>query len=120
MILKFKDNTAQCKPLKLGDSDKVFFGERVYAIGNGSNLGLSITQGIIGIPKVNIEYDNITREAIQCDLTISEGNSGGALLDKKGRLIGITTFQIKDSSGDIIYGLAYCIPINSVIDFLNG
>lgn len=119
-LLKFKDNTAQCKPLKLGDSDKVFFGERVYAIGNGSNLGLSITQGIIGIPKVNIEYDNITREAIQCDLTISEGNSGGALLDKKGRLIGITTFQIKDSSGDIIYGLAYCIPINSVIDFLNG
>ena len=104
-LLKFKDNTAQCKPLKLG---------------NGSNLGLSITQGIIGIPKVNIEYDNITREAIQCDLTISEGNSGGALLDKKGRLIGITTFQIKDSSGDIIYGLAYCIPINSVIDFLNG
>lgn len=60
------------------------------------------------------------RNVIQCDLIINEGNSGGALLDSKGRLIGITTFRLKDYSGNVIYGIAFCIPIRDVIDYLNS
>ena len=119
-VLKLSDDTARFQAIKLGNSDKLSFGDKVYAVGNGSNYGLSLTQGIISIPKINVEYENKKREVIQCDLTISSGNSGGALLDEKGRMIGITTFRTKDNSGNIIYGLAYCIPINIVMDFVRS
>ena len=119
-VLKLSEPTASFQAIKLGNSDKLSFGDKVYAVGNGSNYGLSLTQGIISIPKINVEYENKKREVIQCDLTISSGNSGGALLDEKGRMIGITTFRTKDNSGNIIYGLAYCIPINIVMDFVRS
>ncbi|UKI50761.1 MAG: S1C family serine protease [Clostridium sp.] len=74
---------------------KISSGDKVYAIGNGMNHGIGINEGIISLPQVNIEYENNVRNVIQCDLIINEGNSGGALLDSKGRLIGITTFRLK-------------------------
>lgn len=60
------------------------------------------------------KYDDKTRMVIQSSLNITEGNSGGALLDKNGCLVGITTFRIKDIKGDAVYGLAYSIPIDIV------
>lgn len=119
-FLRLFDLTAPPKAIAHGDPGAPAFGDKVYAIGNGSNYGLSITQGIVSMPRVNIEYDGLTREAIQCDLTISAGNSGGALLDERGRLIGITAFRIKDSAGAVIYGIAYCIPISLVSEFYNA
>ena len=79
-VLKISDSSVNLKPIKIGDSDKLSYGDRVYAIGNGSNYGLAITHGIISTPKINIEYEDIVREVIQSDITISAGNSGGALL----------------------------------------
>jgi S1-C subfamily serine protease len=84
------------------------------------NHGVSITQGIVSLPQINIEYDGKTHNAIQCDLTINEGNSGGALLDERVKLIGITTFRIKDQLGNPIYGVAFCIPVNQVTAFLSA
>ena len=92
----------------------------VYAIGNLSNYGLSITKGIVSIPHINITYNNITRNVIQCDLTISDGNSGGALVNSDGKLIGLTTFRLKDQSNNIIYGISYCIPINTVLEYIEN
>ena len=109
----------QILPISIADSDNLDFGDKVYAMGNGVNYGISITQGIVSIPKLYVDYDNESREVIQSDVTIAEGNSGGALLDKKGRMIGMTTFRIRDISGDVIYGLAYSIPINLIIEYLN-
>lgn len=100
------------------DSNTLDFGDTVYAIGNSMNGGLSISEGIIGIPDVFIEYEGITREAIQADITIASGNSGGALVNSKGELVGITSFRIKDSSGDVVYGTAYSIPINQVMSYV--
>ena len=97
---------------------KYSYGDKVYAIGNGSNYGISITEGIISNPKLTVELSNKSVIAIQCDLTISEGNSGGALLDNKGRLIGITTFRLKDSSNKVIQGISYSIPYYIVSDFI--
>ena len=51
---------------------------------------------------------------------INEGNSGGALLNEKGDLIGITTFRLKDSSYNVIYGMAFAIPINTVLSYLDA
>lgn len=111
-------NNLDLKPVKFGDSSKINSGNTVYSVGNGMNHGVGISKGIVSVPLVNIEYDDIIKSVIQCDLVINDGNSGGALLDKKGRLIGITTFRIKDLSLNPIYGVAYCIPINNVLDYL--
>jgi S1-C subfamily serine protease len=100
------------KSIKFGNSNDLKSGEIVYALGNSQNFGISMSSGLVGIPLINVEYDNISRSVIQCDLTIAGGNSGGALLNKKGELVGITTFRTKDSSGNVIYGIAYSIPIN--------
>ena len=96
-ILKINNNEdVKYKTIKYADSSKISSGDKVYAIGNGMNHGIGINEGIISLPQVNIEYENNVRNVIQCDLIINEGNSGGALLDSKGRLIGITTFRLKD------------------------
>lgn len=105
------------KTITIGNSDKLKEGETVYAIGNASNYGIGIFKGMISVPLVNIELDGLTKAVIQCDLTISAGNSGGALLSDKGELIGITTFRTKDTLGNVIYGIVYCIPINTVLKY---
>lgn len=43
----------------------------MYAVGNASNYGIGIFEGIVSVPLVNIELDNLTRSVIQCDLTIA-------------------------------------------------
>ena len=119
-VLKVDDPNTDLKPIKIGNSDKLSFGDEVYAIGNGSNYGLAITQGIISMPKLNIEYEDKIREVIQSDITIASGNSGGALLDDRGRLIGMTSFRTKDNQGNIVYGLVYSIPINMIVEYVNS
>ena len=118
-VLKVDDPNINLKPIKIGDSDKLSFGDKVYAIGNGSNYGLALTQGIISMPKINIKYEETMREVIQSDITIASGNSGGALLDEKGRLVGITSFRTKDNQGNIVYGLVYSIPVNMIVEYAN-
>lgn len=113
-----KLDNVKVKVLKTTDSSKINSGDKVYAIGNTSNKGIGISEGIISVPLVNIIYEEKTRTVIQCDLTIAQGNSGGALLNEKGKLIGITTFRTKDNLGNVIYGIVYCIPINIVLDYI--
>lgn len=95
-------------------------GDEVYAIGNLNNIGISFTEGVISNKKINVEHNAYTREVIQCDLTIAEGNSGGALLNKQGQLIGITTFRLRDTSNNVIYGISYCIPANVVWEYISN
>ncbi len=106
------------KPIRLGDSGSIHSGDRVYAIGNASNYGIGIFEGIVSIPLIKVELDGLTRNVIQCDLTIAAGNSGGALLNDNGELIGITTFRTKDMSGNVIYGIVYCIPVNTILGYI--
>lgn len=117
-VLKLKDVNRKLKPIKLGDDKKLETGDTVYALGNMSNYGLSLTSGIVAIPHINVTYNENTRNVIQCDLTISDGNSGGALINSKGELVGITTFRLKNQSNNIIYGISYCIPISTVLEYI--
>ncbi len=119
-VLKFIEDNDQLTPIKIVDSSKISAGEKVFAIGNTSNYGLGITEGIISVPLVKITYEEIQRNVIQSDITISSGNSGGALLDNKGNLIGITTFRTKDNLGNVVYGIAYSIPINIVMEYIKN
>ena len=70
------------------------------------------------MPAFNITYNNITRNVIQVDVTISNGNSGGPLITDRGKLLGIITFKLKDNSNQIIDGFAYAISIDEIINFI--
>ena len=116
-VLKMKDKT-KVTPIKQGDIKKVKSGDEVFAIGNLSNYGIGITKGHVSVPKINIIVDGNKKEAIQCDITIVSGSSGGALVNRNGKLIGITTFRTKDNLGNVIHGIGYAIPINRVLEYI--
>lgn len=116
-ILKIDNDSMKFNPINFSKVE-CNFGEKVFAIGNMSNYGLGISEGVISVPEVNIKYDNKSRLVIQADIDISSGNSGGALLNEKGQIIGITTFRTKDNQGNINYGFAYSIPIKLVIEYI--
>lgn len=116
-FLKINDETRKYNPIEFSTSD-YDFGDIVYAIGNTSNYGIGISQGIISVPEVNVKYDDISRLVIQADINIASGNSGGALLNEKGELIGITTFRTKDLLGNVNYGFTYSIPLKVVKEFI--
>ena len=118
-VLRMNKDRHEFSSLKPGDSTKICSGDKAYAIGNSANYGLSMAEGLIGAPLINIVYGDQTRNVIQANINITDGNSGGALLDKDGRLIGITTFRTKDLGGNVIYGIAYCVPINAVLQYIN-
>jgi len=101
--------------ITIGNSTQLKFGDSIFAVGNSNNHGIGITSGIVSVPLVNVLHNGVVRSVIQCDITITSGNSGGALLDEIGHIVGITTFRIRDGGGDVIYGLGYAIPINHVI-----
>lgn len=97
---------------------EILIADKIYAMGNAQNYGISIMEGIVAQNNVIVEADGKTITAIQCDLNISEGNSGGALLNKYGELIGLTTFRLKDSSNNVVYGISVAIPIKTINKFL--
>ena len=117
-MLKLDDLNCSFRAISVGNSSNIKNGNQVYAVGNLNNGGLSITKGIVSNADIQVVYHGLARKVIQCDLTIADGNSGGALLDKNGNLIGITTFRLKDNSGNVIYGISYCIPVNVVLEYI--
>ena len=106
------------KPVTLGDSDILRVGETVYAIGNPlGELTFSLTGGIISALSRNVRTEaGTTMSLIQTDCAINSGNSGGALFNTRGEVIGITNAKYSSSSmGEAeIDNIGFAIPINSV------
>ncbi len=102
---------------EFGDSDSVQVGEFAMAIGSPLGLSTSVTCGIISAVNVTITTsDNETYNVIQTDAAINSGNSGGALVNSQGQVIGINALKL---SGTGVEGLGFAIPINDVIDVIN-
>lgn len=99
-------------PAELGDSSSVQIGEFVLAIGNPYNLDYSVTAGIISALNREMTVENTTYNVIQADCAINSGNSGGALVNSKGEVIGITTLKL---AGDGIEGVSFAIPVNETV-----
>lgn len=97
---------------ELGDSSSVQIGEFVLAIGNTYNLDYSVTAGIISALNREMTVENTTYNVIQADCAINSGNSGGALVNSKGEVIGITTLKL---AGDGIEGVSFAIPVNETV-----
>jgi len=100
--------------LTLADSDKLRVGDVVFAIGNPLGIGQTVTMGIVSAKGRNslglIDGGQGYESFIQTDAAINMGNSGGALIDAKGRLVGINSAIISTTRGNIGIGLA--IPVN--------
>lgn len=112
-------------PMALGDSDSANVGDVVLAIGNPLGFGHSVTQGIVSaLGRYGLQL-NAYEDYIQTDATIHLGNSGGALTDAQGRLLGINTLiytadnqnQIGTSngSGTTGIGISLAIPVNLAV-----
>lgn len=105
----------------LGDSDQLAVGEQVVAIGNALGYGQSVTVGYVSALNRTLEMNNTSINAIQTDASINGGNSGGALLNMKGEVIGINFAKESStsSSSASIEGMGYAIPISQAKDIIS-
>lgn len=109
----------------LGDSTSLKVGEPAIAIGNALGYGQSVTTGVISALNRSVSMTNEetrdTQESgvklIQTDAAINEGNSGGALVNVNGEVIGINSSKLV---GDSVEGIGYAIPISDVGDLIEN
>ena len=107
------------QPIKLGDSNAARVGDVVLAIGNPLGFGHSVTQGIVSALGRYGLQPNTYEDYIQTDASIHLGNSGGALIDTRGRLLGINTLiytantQARNTATGI--GISLAIPVNLAV-----
>jgi serine protease Do/serine protease DegQ len=98
----------------LADSDRVRVGDVVFAVGNPLGVGQTVTMGIVsakGRSRLGLlEKVSGYEDFIQTDAAINMGNSGGALVDARGRLVGINSAILSPSRGNI--GIGFAIPVN--------
>ena len=95
---------------ELGDSNSLKVGEFSMALGNPLGMESTVTAGIISATSRTITSDGKNYTVIQTDAAINSGNSGGALINSKGQVIGINTLKL---SGSGVEGIGFAIPINS-------
>lgn len=116
-IAVIKVEGAKLTPATLGDSDEAIVGEQVLAIGNPASLSFTVTDGIISAVNRHISSDETSFEmnCIQTNADISPGNSGGALINLYGQVIGITSSKYVSSSYE---GLGFAITINEALPII--
>lgn len=137
-MLKLAEGTKVPGTVELGDSDSLYVGQEVVAIGTplGTNFAQTCTKGIVS--GVNRSLDSTTTndgtnatkseaetsyEYIQTDTAINAGNSGGPLINSEGQVIGINTAKLSNSTSSSeasIEGMGFAIPINDAKDRIDS
>lgn len=104
----------------LGNSDSMRVGDGVIAIGNALGYGQSLTVGYLSAKDRDITIDNNTLTVIQTDAAINGGNSGGALINMNGEVIGINVAKSSSgsSSSASVEGMGYAIPISQAKEII--
>ncbi len=99
---------------EFADSDSIKVGEFAMAVGNPLGLQSTVTCGVISAVNREVtDSDGQTYTLIQTDAAINAGNSGGALVNSEGQVIGVNTLKL---TGEDVEGMGFAIPINSTID----
>ncbi len=108
--------------ITLADSAKIRVGDVVFAVGNPLGIGQTVTMGIVsakGRAVPGLADDGVAyQDFIQTDAAINMGNSGGALVDAKGRLVGINSAILSPTRGNI--GIGFAIPTNLASSIMNS
>ena len=116
-----KSTLESIKVATLGSSDELRVGNGIIAIGNALGYGQSVTTGVVSALNREVANDENGQEMIQIDAAINGGNSGGALLNSKGEVVGINTAKYSSSgysSNASIEGMGFAIPISDVEDLI--
>ena len=110
-VVRVKAPSAALHPLRFAASSGVQVGDRVYAIGNPFGLERTMTAGIVSATGRDIQAPNgrTIAGAIQTDAPINHGNSGGPLLDRFGRVVGINA-QLEGGTVDANVGIGFAVP----------
>ena len=117
-VLKIKADALSTIPQN--PDHPVHVGDVVLAIGNPYNLGQSVSQGIISATGRNAKEAAFGRQNfIQTDASINRGNSGGALINSLGELVGISALSIGKDSTEVAEGLNFAIPIDMANDVMH-
>ena len=122
-VVKAKvDKDSKVKPIAIGDSNQLQLAEPIITVGNplGADFKGSVSSGIISGLNRNVpvdidkdgNYDNLTK-AFQIDAPVNPGNSGGAVVDQNGKLVGIVSLKIDMQA---VEGMAFAIPVNHALD----
>ena len=113
-VLKIDSVPAGVRPVPLGSSNGLVVGQEVVAIGNPYGLERTATTGIISALERAIESPNgfTIQNAIQTDAAINQGNSGGPLFDRAGRVIGMNSQIASQNGGNV--GLGFAVPIDTI------
>ena len=109
------------KPAVFGDSNALSVGEKVAAIGNplGEDLRATLTDGIISAIDRGVNFNGNSMNLLQTNTAINEGNSGGALFNMFGQVIGVTNMKMM-SSYSSIEGIGFAIPSTTVRSVVNS
>ncbi len=105
----------------LADSDLIRVGDVVFAVGNPLGVGQTVTMGIVSAKSRSVgilESVGGYEDFIQTDASINQGNSGGALVDAKGRLIGINSAILSPTRGNI--GIGFAVPVNLAANIMRS
>ncbi|SFC34078.1 S1C family serine protease [Clostridium uliginosum] len=117
-MIKVESGTVIPAVAELGDSDQIYPGAQVIAIGTplSKEFAQTLTQGVISAVNRNVQGQNGTNiNLIQTDAAINPGNSGGPLVNSKGQVIGINSMKIGTQlGGTSVEGMGFSIPINEV------
>lgn len=106
----------QIKIASLGNSDELRVGQGTIAIGNALGYGQSVTTGVVSALDRKVSVGSLTLNMIQTSAAINQGNSGGALLNLSGQVIGINSAKF---SGTGVESMGYAIPISSAMEIIN-
>ena len=118
-----KETTDAIRIATLGDSTKLKVGNGVIAIGNALGYGQSVTTGVVSALDREVTVDSNKSKMIQIDAAINGGNSGGALLNSKGEVVGINSVKYSSngsSTNASIEGMGFAIPITDVKDLVTN
>ena len=118
-----KDTLNSIKIATMGDSNKLNVGNWIIAIGNALGYGQSVTTGVVSALQREVEIEETKSKMIQIDAAINGGNSGGALLNSSGEVVGINSAKYSSgglSSSASIEGMGFAIPITDVKDLITS
>ena len=107
----------------IGDSNKLKVGNGIIAIGNALGYGQSVTTGVVSALNRTVTTDVSTTKMIQIDAAINGGNSGGALINSAGEVVGINSVKYSSSgysTSASIEGMGFAIPISDVKELIEG
>lgn len=107
----------------IGNSDELKVGNGIIAIGNALGYGQSVTTGVVSALNREVSTDDYVQEMIQIDAAINGGNSGGALLNSKGEVVGINTLKYSSNSSSSqasVEGMGFAIPISDVENIIEN